>query len=266
LPTPWDESALHNYLLGTLPEANAETLEDACLRDDTLFEHLCVLERELIHSYLRGTLREPLLTRFEKVYRRIPARTRRLASEREWWEAARLARPARTSLFAKLAASLTDLLQSRSPVLAFAALTVLVAIALPVALWNRTTQLQRDMDQLRTAAIWMPERVVLAFDLAPGISRGSSAPRRLHIPHGTARVRLQLELSDAPRHAEYRAALRTVDGAEIWSGAAESTARTASVEIPAAVLAVTDYIVTLTSLDPRAAQDPAARYFFEIVE
>jgi hypothetical protein len=57
-----------------------------------------------------------------------------------------------------------------------------------------------------------------------------------------------------------------VGGAEVWSGAAEVKDRIASVEIPASVLTVNDYILTLTGAEPGGTPATVANYSFGVVE
>src|SRR5580658_3828550 len=89
-PDGWDEPSMIAYLLAQLPPDAAADLEAALFRDERLFTELCCVETELIHVYLRGELTGPHLQRFKEVYSSEPARARRLATEREWFEAAKL--------------------------------------------------------------------------------------------------------------------------------------------------------------------------------
>ena len=50
------DSKIRDYLLGILPEAEQEPLEEQVLTDESIFVHILVQEDELIDDYLQGAL------------------------------------------------------------------------------------------------------------------------------------------------------------------------------------------------------------------
>lgn len=68
------EVAIIRYLLGVLPEAEAEHFEQLYLQDEALFEELQGAEDELIDDYANGALSGEDRARFEQHFLRSPVR------------------------------------------------------------------------------------------------------------------------------------------------------------------------------------------------
>lgn len=71
---PEDERIMIDYLLGLLPEAESERLEQQYLEDETLFELLQEVEGELIDEYASGVLSGEERQRFETYFLHTPDR------------------------------------------------------------------------------------------------------------------------------------------------------------------------------------------------
>lgn len=71
---PEDERIMIDYLLGLLPEAESERLEQQYLQNETLFELLQEVEGELIDEYASGVLSSEERQRFEKYFLCSPDR------------------------------------------------------------------------------------------------------------------------------------------------------------------------------------------------
>lgn len=63
-----DDQQLVWYLLGLLPEQDAEHLDELSISDDELAWRLRVVENDLVDAYVAGTLTGETLKRFESVY------------------------------------------------------------------------------------------------------------------------------------------------------------------------------------------------------
>ena len=70
---------LIQYLLGTLPENEAEPLDALSIADDAFALRLSALENDLVDSYVRGELSGQNLNQFESFYLSSPARREKLA-------------------------------------------------------------------------------------------------------------------------------------------------------------------------------------------
>lgn len=74
LESEHDDRVFVHYLLGLLPEEDAERLDELCVADDNVASRLCAVENDLVDAYIRGTLAEDALKRFESFYLASPRR------------------------------------------------------------------------------------------------------------------------------------------------------------------------------------------------
>jgi CHAT domain-containing protein len=74
-----DEGYLRNYLLGELPEAAQQTLEDRLMTETELFDLLQVVEDELVDEYLSGAFSAGERSKFESLFLSTPERRRKLS-------------------------------------------------------------------------------------------------------------------------------------------------------------------------------------------
>ncbi len=270
MPEPWDQITLRDYLLGKLSPAEAETLENAYITDDGLFEDLRTAERELVHSYLRNSLPDPLRRDFEAVYLTNPVRRRRLETEREWFEAVRLSAAAAAAQ-AGFWARWTDWLTAgsagrRSALVACAAFGLLLLFSVPVALWRRSAAPVPAPSATAVVPPQTVEKVVAVFELIPAATRGSSAStQRLNIPPAAAEVRMRLALGTAAPAPEYRASLNVVgEKKPSWEGKAVLQEGAATVVLPAADLSRNDYVLKLEAAEPVKYPRSALSYSFRV--
>lgn len=64
----YDDRLLTRYLLGALPEEEAERLDELCIVDDELATRLHALENDLVDAYVRGEVSGEDLRHFESFY------------------------------------------------------------------------------------------------------------------------------------------------------------------------------------------------------
>jgi hypothetical protein len=74
----FDDRALIEYLLGSLPEAEAERLDELSIADDAFAWRLTAVENELVDAYVRGELSGDHLAQFKKSYLSSPKRLQKL--------------------------------------------------------------------------------------------------------------------------------------------------------------------------------------------
>ena len=74
----FDEKVLVRYLLGALPEKDAEVLDELSIADEAVAWRLRDVENDLLDSYVRGELAGDQLSRFKNVYLTSPDRLKRL--------------------------------------------------------------------------------------------------------------------------------------------------------------------------------------------
>jgi hypothetical protein len=74
----FDDQVLIRYLLGSLPEAEAERLDELSIADDAFASRLSAAENDLVDAYVRGELSGDNLAQFKKFYLSSPKRLQKL--------------------------------------------------------------------------------------------------------------------------------------------------------------------------------------------
>ena len=74
----YNDKTLREYLLGLLPEAETERLDELSVTDEEFAQSLRISEHELIDAYVNGELTGKELLEFPKVYLRSPLRVERV--------------------------------------------------------------------------------------------------------------------------------------------------------------------------------------------
>ena len=276
-----DDVGIRRYLLGLLPEPEAEALEEEYLARPELLERVRSVESDLLDDYAAGRLEPDEKQALESRYLASrPLRDRVLAAR-----ALHLAAPVEKAPAVRIAAARR--MQWGGP-LAIAA-SLLVAV---MAFWlwpsrapltpgsPAPTPLARSETPMRVptgspsvpAALAMPPgapaRTHLVFALSPGLLRAEGEPAELRIPPGTGAIALELEGDPnllPPSPARLEAVITTIEGKRIWFGEARrvrDAARPsllASVGLSADRLAAGDYLLTLRA---GADKSTVSRYFF----
>src|SRR5215472_6462693 len=73
-----DDERLRRYLLGVLPEADAERLHELSVTDEEFAGRLDAVENDLVDAYVRGELSEDNLTHFKAFYLSSPTRRQKV--------------------------------------------------------------------------------------------------------------------------------------------------------------------------------------------
>ena len=106
--------------------------------------------------------------------------------------------------------------------------------------------------------------------LSPVAVRSSTDAPAVVVPTGTDVVALHLEGDPgSQRLTTGRGVIRTVDGEEVWQGTVASAGElpvgiVARVDVPAATLAVNDYVLTLFEMDAAGVDRERQRYFLRV--
>ena len=77
-----DDKLLSQYLLGLLPEREAERLDELSITDDEVAARLQAVENDLVDAYARGELSGPTLERFNSYYLTSPRRREKVGFAR----------------------------------------------------------------------------------------------------------------------------------------------------------------------------------------
>jgi hypothetical protein len=239
----FDDQVLIRYLLGSLPEAEADRLDELSIADDEFAWRLSAVENDLVDAYARGDLPRETLEPFNAHYFSSPKRLEKVAFARTW---RRFEMKSGTAAFREMPASASGspLGWFRVPRLglqwgfAGAALVMVFVAGLllvdnqrlrwqgtawrdqQAALDHRAQELERALGEQRSVNAGIQKEVerlressaapralkIIAALLLPP-SRGIGEIASISVPQGTdqVRLRLRLESDDFP---SYRVALR----------------------------------------------------------
>jgi len=271
------DADIRRYLLGHVPETDAEALEEAYFARAEVLERIRAVEDDLLDDYAAGRLGPADTASFEARYlaskplrqRVMAARALRLAaptavqpSRLTSRRVVRWTGPLAIAAGVATAIAASWLWQSREPQsIASAPPPSLVRVERP------TTGPTASPSPAASASPSAPATSRLVLALSPTLLRGDGGPAQVRIPPGTATLVLELQgdPSVVPRGARLGASIETVEGERVWSGAARPAAGAsrsglvASASVPAERLAPADYLLTLT-----AGGETLYRYFFRI--
>lgn len=228
-----DPQLFERFLLGDLPEADREALEERLLDDPDLFFEIELAEEELLDAYVRGELSAADRQRFEAVLGRAPRIQERLRFGRQ--------------LAAKANRESTERSRAQPP-----------ALAAPVSPWQRFVAWWRraswPLQLVVATALVLVVGVPIYFELGRtstgivesrvlqpvswrGESRsGEEAPVSLR---GKARLDLWLEVEEG-LEGRFDVVLRDAAGNELWLGRGREVqqldwGRAVALELPAAL-------------------------------
>ena len=263
-PDPAD-ATLRRYLLGTLPEPEAEALEHAYFARAEALERLRGMEDDLLDDYVAGRLEADEKSAFERRYlasaplreRVAAARALRVATAGSGIEGPRIAeRPARWRVPLGIAAGLLLVILAvwsvpRRPPQSMASS---VAVSEPPPPSAAPVESPASPPPTPPPGGPLASRTVV-FALSPVLLRGQERTARLHVPPGTEEIELELEGDRAllpPPVSILEAVITTVEGEEVWRGEARrvrDAARPtvlASARVPARRLPPADYLLALS--------------------
>ncbi len=245
-----DDSVLRSYLLGSLAPESRENVEKRLFSEDRIFwEHLCLVEDEIIDEYAQGTLSSEERNSFEQHFLCTDERRAKLEFARALKAHVEQREASRQRVWDWLRRPLV-------PPAWAAGMAALLLLALPVVTW-------------RLAAGHGAQGDVSAW-LSLGLVRDAGGElTRVRIPAACRLVRLQLE-AGAAEHDSYRATLHEVTGEEIWSqnklGPGPAEGRLAvTLTLPCQFLPEGDYYVTLSGSSPGEDPAPLGRYDFRVL-
>jgi len=267
-----DEAGIRRYLLGLMPEPEAEALEHEYVARPEVLERVRAVEDDLLDDYAAGRLGPEEKHAFESRYLSSGPLRERVAT----------ARALRRAIVEHAVASTAAARRTwwRAPLAIAAGLLIALLV---LGIWPRRVQ-QPEVATNPTpapsiavsaspspsssptggSAPWagspsprtMPATTRLVLALSPGLLRGEAGPALLRIPERTGTVVLELEGDPAllpPAGSRLEAVIATVEGGRVWSGPgrrAQDSARpgvVAAISVPAQRLTAGDYLVTLSA-------------------
>ena len=287
---------MRRFLLSDLPEDRRASIEDAFIRDESVFAELLAAENDLIDAYVRDELSVDEHRKFEVAYLTSPRRRERVEFARALQQVAAEARQnfqfPRVSFWERVRAALTARFEIPRLVMAVAGLVVVVSGSWVLMQFRNLhselrrdsaeqAELRNDADALRrklgnsegstsnksgteVASLEPPKGSEIVFSLIPGEeSRGpGTGQKTLTIAPGVSQVRLDIEL-DREDYQSYLAVLTDQDGRVLTRSKPLKRASTSSeVEwsLPAGSLRTGVYIVELKGLLPSGEAEEAGSY------
>lgn len=288
------DDQLIRYLLGVLPDAVTERLDEQGLIDDDFADRLKLAEDDLIDAYVSGTLTGDMRERFESYYLASPRRREKVAFARRFLTAVD-----RTGSQLHAVAP-TPVVSERSRAWPFR-LALIAAGVLAVTstlLLTNDVRLRRDLGQAeheaadaRSRADTLTGRLQDAQKAADLVAHTRSEARAPAIGGGIAlvlvpqtrgvgpipivaiepvavSVTLDLEAADH-KHDAFAASLRDPGTNRIvWRGTANPVLRlpgVVSVRLPAALLRAQHYVIELSASPGGRAAAFVNSYAFEVV-
>jgi hypothetical protein len=201
-----DDQQLVKYLLGLLPDDEAEHLDEATIVDDEVAARLQNVEDDLVDAYVSGALDEATRERFESYYMASPRRREKVRFARRFLHVVDRARPRETAAPTVVGAAArpafqgTERIASRArsvwPLALAAALALTCGLAtlgylrlhdqlndaqrVAVVMSERASQLTRQLEGERAANVEMQSeleraRSVLSTRDVPAVSSDASA-------------------------------------------------------------------------------------------
>ena len=278
----YDDERLIRYLVGSLPEDEAERFDELSISDDEFASRLRGVEDDLVDAYVRGELAADIRDRFESLY--LTSRSRH---EKVRFAEALAEHRSRASVVGAGDAGprpQADRRYVRQWAMAAAATLVLAAagylfvermrnpLPQPAAL-SRTAApapaVPEPVPPTATVAKPIPpDAPVLSFVLLPP-TRGISEPPGLVLPAGTAKVELRAVLeSDLPR---YRIVLKDPGTDQIiWRSARLNPSisrgnRVVSVTLDGTLLKSQRYVLDVTGFSAAGRAELVGSYPFRVV-
>jgi len=191
---------LRDYLLGRLPETQAERLEEQLIDNEEVFLTLRTLEDDLFDEFARGemdsTERYAFLQRYGGQNKRISF-ARALAQKR----ADVVAFPPRPRWIGLAAAA-----------------ALLVAVGTVLLVEDRRPRLSSRTVAIPAGQAGAPVLHSVTVTLTLGTSRSAAGSQIVQIPAGASTLQLRVRLNPDDRFDRYRAGLVSSTGATVWLG------------------------------------------------
>jgi hypothetical protein len=257
-----DRSRAIRYLLGTLPEAEAEALGAEMFTSDDTFGALEDAENALIEAYLDDELSPEDRARFESLFRASTHLHERLELERAL--RARLGsagQPQRRASWLPWAAAIAlgvtggglAVRENRQ-----AARDVAAAASRERTLETRVAEQDQRLRVLEQRLADHGGPAIEIWRLTAGSQRAVGGAASFALPSGW--VRLRVPQDEAPASASYRARLVVPEGREVYAvdglaAASESGRAFVDVIVPGGLVSRGTYILSLTRVGPTGRQE-----------
>jgi hypothetical protein len=250
-----DPLVVRRYLLGDLPDSDAEQFEEQYFVSDDRFGEMLAAEDDLIDAFLHRDLSASDRRRFEERFLATPRGRQKVALAAAINNVSRVTRRPTWTVPLAIAAAVTVIVISAG------------LLRQIVVMRHQIEQLHHEEQRPRAAAA--PRRGdVFSVVLSGGVERGSNTGTTIVLPHNaeTAELWLVLPRDDYPT---YTAALESIDGHILWSERG-LTSRPLSgrkaivVSIPASSLEQGTFIIAVSGDKPGGAGESLEDFSFSV--
>jgi hypothetical protein len=257
-----EHSRAIRYLLGTLPEQEADALASEMFTKDETFSAMEDAENALIEAYLDDELAADDRRRCEALFQASSHLRERVELERGL-RALRRARPARPRTFAWIPWAAAVVFGVTGGGLALQANREAARVRTDSASRERelTARLAGQDERLRLLEQQLADRqapAIQTWDLAFTTQRAGGGGVPFKVTSGW--VRLRLPLDETPEGASYRARISLPEGGDVHAVAglaatSESGRAFVDVMVPGGLLPRGTYIVAVTRVDAAGSQE-----------
>jgi len=248
-----DQLVIRRYLLGDLPEPDAERFEQEYFVSDDRFGEMLDAEDDLIEAFLLRKLNPGERRLFEGRFLATPRGRQKVAlaaalekvsvsTQRAWW--------------------------SRPLAIAAAVTMIVIGAGMLRELVVARQQIERLQSERRTSVATSPAAEVFSVILSGGLERGSAAAAAIVLPGHPAAAELWLLL---PRddYPTYTATLQSVDGRTLRTEHALASRaldgrKAILFRIPSETLEPQTYVVTVSGDKPGAPSEPVEDFSFTV--
>jgi len=284
---------IRDYLLGQLPEPDAERLDELSITDDDCAERIRAVEHDLVDAFARGELHGVVLEQFRSKYLTTPRgrEATRFAKALQSLESPGWRGSSETG--GAPAAPVRDTWRWRERLALAAAVVMLATASAWLVVENRTLrgrvtsaersrdELQRDRHLREAEAKPLPETVppsggrrpspltIATLVLAPQL-RSARQPPTVALTDDTGELPVQLDLEPVD-YPSYDASLITSSGDQLVWRADRLIARTVGsrktidLRLPTTVLRPQAYLIRVSGVPARGAPDIVGEYRFTVV-
>ena len=274
------DALLREFVLGKVNEEERERIEGLFLTDSQARERVLAAEQDLIEDYLEDTLIAADKELFLARYGQTPAQQRQLGinkSIKDWAlkeSASTHTASAKVSVWSWLRESFRLKPAFVIPIVVTAMIVIAVA-----AVWlssrreqqDRNRAIEQELVQLNTPAnLRESPPNMSSFDLSPVTVRSVEQETEIKKTAQTEIVELRLPWTQGERYSSYRAELRRVAGAELFTipnvQAEHDGVYRIRMRLPASSLRRGHYSVRLTSITPDGSAGLTEEYTFAVSE
>lgn len=271
----YNDQEIIQYLLGSLPEAETEHLDELSFTDAEFDDVLRAAEKDLVDGYVQGELTGAVLEQFKSRYL-ISARGREKVEFAQAFQV--LAEKYSAAQVPKVGAATPAGFVTKRKVFGWFPASTVFTIPRSAAQWGFATAVLTLLiagswfvfDYTRAVKRQPPSVSVASFVLTPQM-RGTGQIQTLAIPAQTDSVAMELELEPVDYPAYEVVLLDQSDNRTLWHSdklraRTKGNNQTLSISFPAGLLKSRTYLLRVTSDAPKGVPEIVSDYPIQVVK